>query len=186
MGHKDLRVRAGDRHQCGTRIRHWLPWRGKMTIHLVGVDATLTVGYLSGRGIYATGLTYRQGRSEVRRILARPAWWKMKKVIVGLVSSPEGSAHLAPMESDALSKMHPLVAHAAVVKYDDGSTRTPGSWQVSTMGASWCVQVIDPDAKAFFRSIGQTLDEALILACLWLESGGAPWEPARWLHAKKK
>lgn len=110
----------------------------------------------------------------------------MRKVVVGGKRDGEPVAHLAPLESDVFTRLQPLVNHACVTRYDDGTARTPGSVQISTQGSAWCVQVVDPDACAFFRAVGQTLDEALALASLLVESGDAPWEVARWLQAKKK
>jgi len=166
-------------------VHQWLPER-KVRVRVIVVDRCVICEYRPHVGIFAVAVGHRQGGWWRYRTVARPVWCPMKKVVVGMTSSPEGVAHLAPMESDVLSKHHAIVAHCAVIRYDDGSPRQPGSYQTSTMGPSWTIQVIDPDSCSFFRAVGQTHDEALALACLWLETGSAPWEPARWLHAKKK
>lgn len=85
--------------------------------------------------------------------------------------------HVAALESVLFSKLHALVAHAAVTRYDDGSVRRPGWFTVKTMGALWVVQMKDPDAGAQLPVTGATLDDALCLADLLLTAPDAPWEP---------
>jgi len=118
-------------------------------------------------------------------------WWgelkaMKKKKQVGV--TPD-AAHLAAMESGMFSKHHALVAHCASVKYDDGDARKPGWWTVKTMGSAWVVEVKDPDTAARLVVVQQTLDDAITLANLLLESEEAPWEPDPWLaraNAEKK
>lgn len=90
--------------------------------------------------------------------------------------------HLASVESVLFGRLHSLVAHCGVTKYDDGDTRKPGWWVVKTMGSAWVVEVKDPDTCCRLVVVQQTLDEALTLAALLLESEEAPWEPDPWLQ----
>jgi len=109
-----------------------------------------------------------------------------KKKPVGAVAD---ALHLAAMESDLLSKHQALVAHCAATKYDDGDPRKPGWWTIKTMGSAWVCEVKDPDTAARLVVVQQTLDDALTLANLLLESEEAPWEPDPWLaraNAEKK
>lgn len=91
--------------------------------------------------------------------------------------------HLAAMESVLFSKMHPLVAHCCCTQYDDGSARKPGWWTVKTMGSAWVVEVKDPDTCSRLVVVQQSVDDALALASILLESDEAPWEPDPWLKA---
>lgn len=91
--------------------------------------------------------------------------------------------HLAPVESEILSSLMPLIEHCAVRKYDDGDPREPGWFTVKTQGAAWIVQVKDPDGCCSFQAVGETLDKALQTASLLLSCDDAPWEPDSFLAA---
>lgn len=95
---------------------------------------------------------------------------------------PADAAHLAAMESGIFTKLHPLIAHVAATKYDDGDNRKPGWFTVKTMGSAWVVEIKDPDTCMRLVVVQQTLDDALILASVLLESEEAPWEPDPWLQ----
>lgn len=99
------------------------------------------------------------------------------------VSDDKGVLHLAAVESSILSKLHPLVAHCSHTQYEDKSPRKPGWWTVKTMGSAWVVEVKDPDSCSRLVVVQQTLDDALTLASVLLESEEAPWEPDPWLKA---
>ena len=94
--------------------------------------------------------------------------------------------HLAALESNVFDKLFNLVSHCAISKYDDGSPRQPGWFTVKTMGSAWVVQVKEPDEGLSMSAVGQTLDDALVLADLLLGSDKAPWEPDRFLKAQGK
>lgn len=97
--------------------------------------------------------------------------------------------HLAAVESDIFHKLLPLVQHCSHTQYEDKSPRKPGWWTVKTMGSAWVVEVKDPDSCSRLVVVQQTLDDALTLASVLLESEEAPWEPDPWLkqtQAKKK
>jgi hypothetical protein len=105
----------------------------------------------------------------------------VKKIVVGTADSKDGPTHIAPVESDVLSKFPSLVAHCSVCRYDDGDARKTGWFTIKTQGAAWVVQVKDPNACAQLQCIGETLDDALALAELLLSSEKAPWEPDMFL-----
>lgn len=100
-----------------------------------------------------------------------------KKVLSQQSASKDGPKHLAAMESTVFQRLHSLVAHCAVTRYEDGDPRKPGWFTIKTMGSAWVVQVKDPDACLSLTATGQTLDDALALADLLLGSEEAPWEP---------
>lgn len=102
----------------------------------------------------------------------------MKRRVLKSHEATEGKVvHAAALESNVFTKLHQLVAHCAVTRYDDGEPRRPGWFTVKTMGALWVVQVKDPDAAASLSATGATLDDALVLADLLLSAPDAPWEP---------
>ena len=88
-----------------------------------------------------------------------------------------GAHHLAPIESNVFVKLHAIVAHCSVTRYEGGTARKPGWITIKTMGASWVVQMKDPDTCQSCQAIGATLDDALALADLILSSPTGPWEP---------
>ncbi len=114
----------------------------------------------------------------------------VRKVKLGEVPAGQG-AHLVPLESTVFGRLQALVMHCGVLQYDDGSPRRPGWIVIKTLGSSWVVEVKDPDACARLTVVERTLDDALALACVLLESDQAPWEKDQWLaqmasKAKKK
>jgi hypothetical protein len=90
------------------------------------------------------------------------------------------------MESVIFQALHPLVAHVATTRYEDGEARLPGWFTVASAGASYRVTVKDPDSCASFAVLAPTLDEALTMAALLLESDDAPWEHDQWLSKGRK
>lgn len=106
---------------------------------------------------------------------------KRRKAVAGA-----GDAmNLAAVESNVFSKLHGLVAHCADIKYDDGQPRQPGWITLKTMGSAWVVECKDPDTTAVLRVVQATLDDALALASVLLESEEAPWEQDKWLQQQK-
>jgi len=85
----------------------------------------------------------------------------------------------------AKGKLMGLVAHCADIKYDDGQARQPGWITIKTMGSAWVVECKDPDTTAVLRVVQATLDDALALASVLLESEEAPWEQDKWLQQQK-
>ena len=104
------------------------------------------------------------------------------------LDSPDGTVrpeHLAEQGSKVLSVLPALIQHCSVTRYEDASPRRPGWVTISTLGASWCVKVKDPDACAQLSCMSVSLDDALVLADLLLSSDDAPWEPDPFLRANQ-
>lgn len=110
----------------------------------------------------------------------------VKKKTTGGVPSTGSAMHLAPVDSDILSRLPAVVAHMAVTRYDDGDSRRPGWVTISTLGSSWKVVAKDPDAAAQCTALGGSLDDALSLLELLLASEEAPWEPDSFLAKGRK
>lgn len=96
-------------------------------------------------------------------------------------SNSSGQKHLAAVESTILAKCHAVVKHCAVTQYDDGEPRKPGWVTIKTFGSAWQVEAKDPDSCLSLRVVENSLDEALELLNLLLESDEAPWEQDTWL-----
>jgi len=114
---------------------------------------------------------------------------KMKKK--KQAASTTDAAHLAAMESQVFAKLHPIIAHCAETRYDDGDTRKAGWVTIKTMGSAWVIEAKDPDTCARLTVVQSSLDDALALLSVLLESEEAPWEHDQWLaqqqaKAKKK
>lgn len=92
-----------------------------------------------------------------------------------------GQKHLASIESNVLSQCHALIKHCAVTQYDDGEPRKPGWITIKTFGSAWQIEAKDPDSCLCLRVVENSLDEALALLTLLLESEEAPWEQDTWL-----
>ena len=97
-------------------------------------------------------------------------------------SNTGGQKHLAGIESNILAKCHALVKHCAITQYDDGEPRKPGWITLKTFGSAWQVEAKDPDSCCSLRVVENSLDEALELLNLLLESEEAPWELDSWLQ----
>jgi len=89
--------------------------------------------------------------------------------------------HLAAVESNVLRDHAAIVAHCSVTQYDDGDPRKPGWITVKTFGSVWQLEAKDPDECLTLRVVQPSLDDALGLLNLLLESEDAPWEPDPWL-----
>lgn len=104
----------------------------------------------------------------------------MKKRRVGGETTKDVK-HLAALETVVLGKLHPIVAHAAICQYDDGTPRKTGWITIKTMGSAWVLEAKDPDSAAKITVVQSSLDDALALLSVLLESDEAPWEPDPWL-----
>lgn len=93
-----------------------------------------------------------------------------------------GQKHLASVESNVLAQCHAIVKHCAITQYDDGEPRKPGWVSIKTFGSAWQVEAKDPDSCLSLRVVENSLDEALLLLNLLLESEEAPWELDTWLQ----
>lgn len=173
---------------CGrVRPRRWLGRDVACWVVQIGRAKVLLIGR-RGFGISAWSMTRADG---VHRLWRDCTYFgdlfvkKRKPRDAGADVPP----HLAAVESDLFGRLLPLVAHCAETRYDDGTARTPGWWTVKTMGSAWVVEVKDPDTCSRLVVVQQTLDDALTLASVLLESDEAPWEPDPWMkaaQAKKK
>ena len=172
----DQRFRLGQRASRGLRPKRWLPRRA-MSFALTWGCKVLNVWYAPHRGIKPLDLvTFSRGR--IVSVEYFPTWEDlMRKKNLGAAAPAGGSSHLAPMESNVLGKLHQLIAHCAVTRYDDGDPRRPGWFTVKTLGAAWVVDVKDPDACARLTATADSLDNALVLADMLLGAEEAPWEP---------
>lgn len=108
--------------------------------------------------------------------------YTMKKKTTGAGSKASTFTHLAPVESELLGKLSQIIAHCAVVKYDDGDARKPGWITLKTMGSAWVLEAKDPDSCCRMTASADTLDNALTMLDLLLGSEEAPWEPDPWLR----
>lgn len=109
----------------------------------------------------------------------------MKKI--NLLAGPNANRakNLAAVESNLLTGFPAVIAHLAVVRYDDGDPRQPGWVQLRTQGALWQTTAKDPDGAASLTATGSTIDDALALLELLLSAPDAPWEPDRFLMANR-
>lgn len=183
----DYVIHGRTRRSCTTRLRRWSE-RGWNSARLISVDSTLEMWYQPRRGWMPTSLTIRRGGQVTEQKFPSLKVLMMKRKVVGKSQPKDGVAHLAPLESQVFQALHSLVAHCAVVRYEDGESRKPGWITIKTMGAAWIIQLKDPDAAAQLQVVGDTLDNALALASMMLDSDDAPWEPdpfAKRTQAKK-
>jgi hypothetical protein len=111
----------------------------------------------------------------------------MKRRVATTSPTDDGKVvHAAALESNVFARLHNLVAHCAVTRYDDGSARKPGWFNVKTIGQTWVVQVKDPDGGVCLSATGASLDDALALADLLLGAEDAPWEVDYFLASNGK
>lgn len=99
-------------------------------------------------------------------------------------ASTTDAQHLAAVESQVFAKLHPIVAHCSATKYDDGDPRKPGWVTMKTMGSAWVLEAKDPDTCSKLTVVQSTLDDALALLSVLLESEEAPWEIDPWMQAQ--
>jgi len=93
--------------------------------------------------------------------------------------------HLAAMESNVFTQCTGIVAHCAVTRYDDGDPRKTGWLTIKTQGSAWVVEAKDPDTCGRLQVVQASLDDALALMSVMLESEEAPWEHDVWLAQQK-
>ena len=117
--------------------------------------------------------------------------WEVVEMKKKSATGGEGQGrHLAALESNILAGHLPIIEHLAVTQYDDGSPRVPGFITIRTQGATWTIDVKDPDSGLSFRVIDPVLDKAIETVSLLLACDQAPWAPdaflARQNGSKKK
>lgn len=166
------------------RPRRWMP-RGESHFLVQLLDLGIGCGYVPRCGIYPIA-TYR-GRGGLGPTVSqwcRPEY-RVKRRSPSAVTGSGGPTHLAAVETNVLNSLPNIVAHCCLTRYDDGSTRRPGWLILRTMGASWVVQVKDPDGGCSMSLTAQTLDDALALADVMLGSDDAPWEADPYLKGQQ-
>lgn len=176
-------VHARGFHLHRGRPCRWLP-RGKGEFRVGLGHFIFVLHFQTHRGIW---LRARYRRTEFLSTDANALVYEapdMKKRI------PKGALttdakHLAPVESNRMADLMPLIEHCCIRKYDDGDPREPGWFTVKTIGSSWVVQVKDPDACVSFSAVAPTLDQAMETAALLLACDEAPWEPDRFLAQQR-
>jgi len=167
------------------RASRWFP-RGVAVYRMrLRVGTMLELQFTPFRGISPLALyeDWSTVAPAVQIWSLKELWMKKKNPVS---QSADGPEHLAAVESELFSKLHPLVAHCAVVRYEDGDARKPGWITIKTLGSAWVVQVKDPDSAASFQATAASLDDALALASLMLEADQTPWEPDPWLLSQQK
>jgi len=107
-----------------------------------------------------------------------------KRSIPNVAEQSGGPSHIAAMETAVFEKLHELVKHCCVTRYEDGTPRKPGWFTIKTYGSAWVVQVKDPDSALSLAVTQQSLDDALALVDVLLGSEEAPWEPDPFLKPK--
>lgn len=170
-----MRFVRGDRAQRGRRPKRWAPQ--VPSFHSIGwAGRVLNLWYCPARGFRPVDL-FEVTDGRITGVHYWPALEaEMKKIKVGATTAGGTARHLAPVESDILSKLPNVVAHCCVTRYEDNDPRRPGWITIKTMGAAWVVQCKDPDACASLTATADTLDNALVLADLLLGAEEAPWE----------
>lgn len=160
--------------------RHWLGQAGGKVWLVVVNGKWWNLTGRKGIGMWCTALSVVGGEEVVldKPEVSRRKAMKKKKLDA---SSDVGVPHLAALESVVLGKLHPIVAHCAVCQYDDGSPRKPGWVTVKTLGSAWVLEAKDPDSCAKLTVVQSTLDDALALLSVLLESDEAPWERDTWM-----
>jgi len=173
---RDTWCRMKTRKRCGTRPRRWAP-KTHFFLKVVGVAWSFVCWYSPRHGYVAVELIRHRREGPDERVYLTLPEPEMKRRVVGGGGSDSPHQHLAPIESDVLTRFPSLVAHCCITRYDDGEPRKPGWVTIKTLGSAWVVQAKDPDACASLTATGPTLDEALTLADLLLGAEEAPWEP---------
>lgn len=166
----------------GRRVSHWLPM-GKVRYYVLTGTHRLVMDAMPFRGVFASEVRTKTWYSATpdNALVERRRRPSVKKVKLSERSSVK---HLAPLESEYLRDVMPVVEALAMLQYEDGSVRQPGYLGVWTNGATWCVRLTDKDADAQLTAEGRTLDEALDTLGVHLGSDNAPWEPCS--RRKKK
>jgi len=156
--------------------KRWAP-RRESWYHVVKGKFALTVQYLPWKGYCLRSIRHKTARWNEPIFRWQFPELSVKKVKSGPQASGGTGTHVAAVESDILAKLPNLVAHCAVIRYDDGDPRVAGWWTVQTRGAAWVIVVKDPDSACKLQAVGNSLDDALALADLLLGAEETPWEP---------
>lgn len=185
MAGRDMTIRSMTRYRCTRRVRR-TAGRKHFFLTVIWYCFRLRCSYRPGVGVCPLSLKVSPEGRPVKVVMFGTEHIPMKRVSLSAKPVAGQAVHIAAVESDVLGKFPSLIAHCSVVKYDDGEPRQPGWVQVKTQGAAWIVQLIDFDACAQIQALGQTLDDALVLADALVAAEDAPWEPAQWLLKARK
>lgn len=179
MYERELHRRRGTFRRRGTLGKDWTAFVmsvGPLRIHLVG-----KAGY--GYSAFAFS-SPRRGKVSlwgVETYMEMQAVKKKKKA-----DATPTAKHLAPMETHLLRDHLPILEHCAATQYEDGDPRKPGWITLRTFGATWQLEIKDPDTLQMMRITQPTLDDALTMAALLLASDDAPWEVDTWAMQQSK
>lgn len=184
---KDLRAvhLTGKRRAGIHRPRQWIP-RCRCQYRLMVGGWEWLIRFVPNKGRWAVGVRPRGTFGP-----HAPTWLAeevpvKKRVVKGGAGSVGGPVHLAPVETEVLSKFPRLVEHLVTTRYADGEPRQPGLVMVDVQGATWRLRVTEPDVSARLTCLAESLDDALALAELHLGSDDAPWEVDSYAAARKK
>lgn len=173
------------RRRASTRPSQWLP-RRIVWFDLLLTKVVVRVQHTPFRG-YCIRSVFPRGGSQLDRLFVLPPpEFSVKRIELRKQASQGGASHLAAVETDVLGRLPNIVAHCAVTRYEDGSSRAPGWVMLKTQGAAWIVTVKDPDSCCSLRATANALDDALALADLLLGTEDAPWEADAFLQQGKK
>lgn len=167
------------------RPGRWLPQSPARFFLWVDRDTKFDLQWIPRAGISLLAV-HLDPLSEMPRVVPGYRMEEVMKRRTAKVNDGKAPKHLAPMESDFLCRLVPLIEHVACTAYDDGEPRKVGWWTLRTVGAAYQIEVKDPDTCSRLVITGATLDEVLILASTLLASEDAPWEPDPWLQAAQR
>lgn len=172
-------IRSSFRRVAWRKRYRWLAV-GTYRVGVVRGCFELECWYTSARGFWP----WRSRRSDLPDlppvVYPHPGDLMKKKTAVASPAPGDGPKHLAPLASKHFASLPNLAMHCAVVRYDDGDPRQAGWFTVKTQGSAWVIVLKDPDSASQMSCIGNTLDDALVLAELMVGSDDAPWEPDPW------
>jgi len=106
-----------------------------------------------------------------------------KRVAVSGGGDGNRPCHLAALDSPAFKLFPRILEHLAVTRFEDGSTRLPGTVICRVESANWKVIAKEPSSQLQLTVIGATIDDALAGLELLLGSEEAPWDddPNAWV-----
>jgi len=174
----DRRNRSAGKRRRGSLGKEWKQFRLRLPGYVLHLAARAGWGYSLWSWDGPKG--FRLAWGECPSYKEMEGMKKKKKA-----DAASTAKHLAALESTLFAAHHSIVAHCGVTQYDDGDPRQPGWITVKTFGSVWQVEAKDPDTCQFMRVTQPTLDDALTLLALLLDSEDAPWEHDPWAAQQK-
>lgn len=113
----------------------------------------------------------------------------MKKPYVASSLATEGGpVHSAALETKLFGDLLNVVKFLAITRYDDGSTRWPGTLILRAEGSNYKLLAKEPSARLQLPMMASTLDDLFALADLLLGAESAPWEedPNAWVPPARR